>query len=264
MTRSCVLALSCMAALAFTAGCQSRDADDAAADDASASGGARKLPALHVVLAWESRMGGENWERKNYRAKLDACQGSGMPTRALSAEDEAKLGTGEVEILIDARRQSARQVSWTLGAEGDSGQSACLTKLEEHTDQDAIEDATGMYEAIDKDARTQHRQEVQATGWKLVGAGQPKGQSCTRWQNGQQEVCMWSGGMEWGFDEAPADAAGCTMDSAGVYLESIPLEAKPLEGGNGCILQVKSFSLGKGLIPSNLPGEKSKGEDHDG
>jgi len=254
--RSRTLAAGCVALLAFTGGCHSRDAAEGDLAEASASdGGAKSLPALHVVLAWESRVGGENMERKNYHAKLDACSGSGMPTRALSAQEEAKLGTGEVEIMIDARRQFAHQVSWTLGADGEDGQSACLAKLEQHEDHDAIEDATGMYQAIDSGARSQERQDVQGTGWKLMGDGQIKGQPCTRWQNGQQEVCMWSGGIKWGFGEAPGDVAGCTVDSAGNYLNSIPLEAKPLQGGNGCLLQVKSFSLGKGLLPEDPAGE---------
>lgn len=258
--RSRALALACMASLASTAGCQSHDATEGGGGggDSSSESGVKSLPALHVVLTWESRMGGENLERKNYQAKLDACRGSGMPTRALSAQEEAKLGTGEVEIMIDAHRQFAHQVSWTLGADGDSAQAACMVKLEEHTDKDAIEDANGMYMAIDSSARAQERQTVQAIGWKLAGDAQVKGQPCTRWENGKQEVCMWSGGSKWGFSESPSDAAGCTIDGAGAYLQSIPLDAKPLQGGTGCVLQVKSFSLGSGLVPSNVAGEKEE------
>ncbi|MCD5972749.1 hypothetical protein [Pseudomonas quasicaspiana] len=215
----------------------------------TSNSGSKSLPALHVVLTWESIMIGENWERKNYRAKLDACQGSGMPTRALSSDDEAKLGTGEVEILIDARRQFARQTRWTFGADGDEANTACLIKLEAHVDQSAIEDDTGMYEAIDSDSRIQERQNMQSIGWKLIGEEQIKSQPCTRWQNDRQSVCTWSGGMKWGFGESPSDAAGCTVDGAGTYLNAIPLEAEPVKGGSGCRMQVKSFSLGKGLLP---------------
>ncbi|UKE51091.1 hypothetical protein KCU57_01425 [Xanthomonas translucens] len=254
------LALVCMVSLAFTAGCQSHDAAESNSGEESSSSesGVKLLPALHVVLTWESRMGGENWERKNYQAKLDACRSSGMPMRALSAEEEAKLGTGEVEIMIDAHRQFAHQVSWTLGVDGDSAQATCMIKLEQHTDKSSVEDTSGMYTALDSDARTQERQNVQSIGWKLAGESQIKGQSCTRWQNGKQEVCMWSGGTKWGFSDSPADVAGCTVDGAGNYLQSIPLDAKPLQGGNGCLLQVKSFSLGSGLIPSNVAGEKEE------
>ncbi|MCQ2999866.1 hypothetical protein NLO98_08875 [Pseudomonas syringae] len=178
----------------------SNDAAEEELKPASTSNsGSKSLPALHVVLTWESIMIGENWERKNYRAKLDACKGSGMPTRALSSDDEAKLGTGEVEILIDARRQSARQTRWTFGANGDGANTACLIKLEAHVDQSAIEDDTGMYEAIDSDSRIQERQNLQSIGWKLIGEEQIKGQPCTRWQNDRQSVCTWSGGMTWGF-----------------------------------------------------------------
>ncbi len=263
MHRACGLILGCMLALGFTAGCQSREsAPGDTTPGADSNGATSRLPALHVVLAWESHFSGENWERKNYRARLEACRGSGMPTRELSADEQAKLGTGQVEIMIDARRQYARQVSWTLGADGDSGQTACLSKLEEHRDEDTIDDATGMYEAIDEEARAQQRQLAQVAGWKLAGEGSIKGQPCSRWQNDKQEICMWSGGTQWGFDDAPADAAGCTLDAASAYLTSIPMESRPLAGGSGCLLRVESFSLGKGLVPSNQPGQPIEGKEH--
>jgi hypothetical protein len=245
----------------------SNDTDEEKLKPTSASNsGSKSLPALDVVLTWESIMTGENWERKNYRAKLDACQGSGMPTRALSSDDEAKLGTGEVEILIDGRHQSARQTSWTFGADGDGAKTACLIKLEAHVDQSAIEDDddTGMYEAIDSDSRIQERQNLQSIGWKLIGEEQIKGQPCTRWQNDRQSVCTWSGGMKWGFGESPSDAAGCTVDGAGTYLDAIPLEAEPLKGGSGCRMKVKSFRLDEGQLPSNERSEKTKTEENSG
>lgn len=263
--RSVLMVAGCTALLVFAGGCQSRDSAGSASEDGGDSdSGAKSLPALHVVLEWESRMNGENWERKNYQAKVEACSASGLPFKPLSAQDQARLGTGEVEIMIDARRQFVRQVSWTLGAEGEDAQGACLVKLEEHRDQDQIEDASGMYQAIDADTRAQDRKNMESIGWKSMGEGQLKGQSCSRWQNGQQEVCMWSGGTRWGFGDAPADVAGCTIDGAGAYLESIPLESRPLEGGTGCVLQLKSFSLGKGLIPSNVPGTESQDEEKSG
>lgn len=208
------------------------------------------IKALHVVLGWESFLSGENLVRKNYRAKLDACRAAGWPTQALSTEDEAKLGRGQVEISINARHQVARQVNWTLGAAGDDRQSVCLIKLEQHEEQSEIEDTDGMYAAIDDSTRIQDRLTAQAGGWTLLGETEVQGQPCTRWQNDRQEVCMWSGGLRWGFSEAPADVAGCTVDDAGAYLTDIPLAGQPPEGGSGCRLQVKSFDLGKGLLPA--------------
>ena len=246
---STIIAIGLLTFSSGTVRAQVAGSEPASAPASALAGGAKSLPALHVVLAWESILSGENWERKNYRAKLDACRESGWPIRALSSDEEAKLGTGEVEILIDARRQFAQQTTWTLGADGDEGKSACLIKLDKHTDHSEVEDNTGMYEAIDSDSRTQERQNMQSIGWKLVGDAQIKGQSCTRWQNDRQSVCMWSGGMTWGFAESPGDAAGCAVDGAGVYLDAIPLEAAPLKGGSGCRIELKSFSLGKGLLP---------------
>jgi len=209
------------------------------------------LPALHVVLTWESFLSGENLVLKNYRAKLEACQGTGWPTQALSAEEEAKLGKGQVDIAIDAHRQVARQIQWTFGAKGDDERSTCLITLEAHEDQGEIEDKDGLYEAIDDATRNQARLTYQAAGWTLLGEAEVQGQPCTRWRNERQEVCMWSGGLKWGFSEAPADVAGCTIDGAGHYLTDIPLLGQPPEGGSGCRLQVKTFSLGKGLLPTS-------------
>ncbi|APQ14579.1 hypothetical protein BJP27_21815 [Pseudomonas oryzihabitans] len=205
---------------------------------------------MHVVLTWESLPNGENMVLKNYRAKLDACQGAGWPTRALSAEEEAKLGRGQVEISIDARHQVARQFSWTFGADGSDERGTCLIKLEQHEDQSEIEDTDGMYVAIDDATRNQSRLTYQAAGWTLLGEAEVQGQPCTRWRNERQEVCMWSGGLKWGFSEAPADVAGCSIAGAGDYLTDIPLLGQPLQGG-GCRLQVKTFSLGKGLLPAS-------------
>lgn len=215
------------------------------------SGASKALPALHVVLTWEALFSGENLARKNYQVRLDACRGAGQPTQALSAEDEAKLGTGQVEITIDARQQVARQITWTVSGDGHDMQSTCLIKLEQHEDQSEIEDPDGMYEAIDASTRVQDRQTVQANGWTLLGETEVKGQPCTRWRNDRQEVCMWSGGLQWGFSETPTDVAGCTVDSAGAYLTSIPLQGQPSQGGSGCRLQVMSFGLSKGLLPSD-------------
>lgn len=256
------LALMLSLTIACTlAGC-GKPAEDRAAEPAAAhSGGAplqsnsgsgvAALPAIHAVLAWESLLGGENLPRKNYRARMQACKGAGMQTRELSPEEEARLGTGEVEILIDARRQTARLVHWTLGAEGngDDARGTCLARLEQHIDQSTVEDNSGMYESIDEDNRARQRQLPLAAGWKLAGDGQASGQPCTRWDNGRQEVCMWSGGLKWGFSEAPVDVAGCTVDGAGSYLDAIPLDGKPLQGGNGCVMRTKSFTLREGLNP---------------
>lgn len=214
-----------------------------------ASQAVESLPALHVVLTWESYLGGENLVHKNYRARLEACQGAGWPTQALSAEEEAKLGRGQVEISIDASHQFARQVSWTFGAAGEDGQSTCLMKLEQHEDDSEVEDTDGMYEAIDDSTRAQERLTLQATGWTLLGEAEIQGQPCTRWRNDRQEVCMWARGLQWGFSDSPADVASCSIDVAGSYLTSIPLAGQPPGGGSGCRLQVESFSLGKGLLP---------------
>lgn len=217
-------------------------------DKASHSeGSALALPTMHVVLEWEWLPNGENLARKNYQVKLDACKGSGMPFKALSAQDEARLGKGEVEISIDGHHQVAKEVSWTMGAEGEDAQHACMITLEEHTDQNEVKDAAeeGMYQAIDSDSRIQNHQNAQSVGWKITGEKQYKGIPCTAWSNGKQEVCMWSGGLKWGFDDSAMDTAGCSVSTAGDFLTSIPVDAKPLKGAIGCLFKLKTFNINK-------------------
>ncbi|AWQ20297.1 hypothetical protein C1N63_16485 [Pantoea ananatis] len=217
--------------------------DKASQSDSSAIA----LPTMHVVLEWEWLPNGENLARKNYQVKLDACKGAGMPFKALSAQDEARLGKGEVEISIDGHHQVAKEVSWTMSAEGEDAQHACLITLEEHTDQNEVKDAAeeGMYQAIDSDSRIQNHQTAQSVGWKITGEKQYKNIPCTAWSNGKQEVCMWSGGLKWGFDDSPMDTQGCSVSTAGDFLTSIPVDAKPASGASGCLFKLKTFNINK-------------------
>lgn len=205
------------------------------------------LPTMHVVLEWEWLPNGENLARKNYQVKLDACKGSGMPFKALSSQDEARLGKGQVEIIIDAHRQVAKEVNWTMSAEGDDAQHACMITLAEHTDQNEVKDAAdeGMYQAIDSESRIQNHQTAQSVGWKDMGEKQYKGVPCTAWSNGKQEVCMWSGGLKWGFDDSPMNTEGCSVSTAGDFLTSIPVDAKLLNGASGCLFKIKTFDFNK-------------------
>ena len=219
------------------------NSDKASNSDSSALA----LPTMHVVLEWEWLPNGENLARKNYQVKLDACKGAGMPFRALSSQDEARLGKGEVEIFIDGHRQVAKEVNWTMSAEGEDAQHACMITLAEHTDQNEVKDAAdeGMYQAIDSDSRIQNHQNAQSVGWKIAGEKQYKGVPCTAWRNGKQDVCMWSGGLKWGFDDSPMNTEGCSVSTAGDFLTSIPIDAKPLNGASGCLFKLKTFDLNK-------------------
>ena len=60
-------------------------------------------------------------------------------------------------------------------------------------------------------------------------------------------MCEWSAGQAWGFDDGPV-ATGCETQGPMDYLNPIPLEAKPAEGASGCIVQLRSMTVSKGLL----------------
>lgn len=203
-------------------------------------------PVLRVVFTWEQRLDGTNKERQNYRALLDACHAAGWPVHELSAQDEARLDTGRVEVTVGPAGRHVRQTAWSL-ARGDGnadGQSACQARLAEQVDQTDPGAGPGDgTQAIDT-TESEQRRLAGLSGWSLGQEASVTRQTCKRWTSQAQEVCVWSGGRQWGFDDAPLDMAGCMSTPVDVYLTAIPLDAKPL-GDNGCVVTLESFSLQK-------------------
>lgn len=225
---------------------------------ASDAGGAATLPALHAVLAWEHIVDGGNPQRRDYQGRMDMCREAGWPTRELPSDEVARLGTGRVEIMIDARRQAVRQTMWTLGAGSDGADPKALcqpTLAEEQTEDSSVD---GQFPAVTDADMAAEAELVARAGWARVGEDSVGGQACVRWRQDDQEVCMWSGGSQWGFAGQPLDLRGCDGMAIGSYLEYIPLEARAL-GPQGCVVKLESFSLGKGLLPANLPGPARAG-----
>ncbi len=123
----------------------------------------------------------------------------------------------------------------------------CLAKLEEE-----VVEGGGDYRGRDApdSAPSGAEQDAQAKalGFQRIGESQVKGQPCTRWRSHDHEVCEWSGGRDWGFDDGPAQP-GCATQGPMDYLNPIPLEAKPADGASGCIVQLQSMTVSKGQLP---------------
>ncbi len=242
MFRSPKMPLLPLLAASLCAACQPSGAEPQEA----AAARARSLPALHVQLDWENLLAGRHVSREDYQLRLRTCEEAGMAVTPLSAEEAARLDTGTVEIRIDGQQQVVRQKAWTLGFDdNDPGVAgSCRFRLVE----DADETLAG-YEGIEfapLDAAERHLPD----GWTALGEGSIGGQSCTRWRKSAdlgppEEVCVWSGGRKWGFDDGPVSALGCDGIAIGGYFTAIPLQATPLDG-NGCVVKLRTFSVGAG------------------
>jgi len=252
LTLSALLLSCCAACQPAAIGKDAGNSGDAASD------GIANLPAVHAVLHWENRLSGDNPETKTYYLNMKTCRDVGWTVHELSPQDVAKLGTGRVEIRIDRRQQRITETHWTLGG-GDPATTAgiCSPRLiEDHRVEEAAP-GQGYYLPLESDPDGEKKLQA-SLGWTFVGEDQVQGQPCKRWRSDKYEVCTWSGGRQWGFSDAPVNMIACLDSSGADYLTEIPLAGKPA-GDSGCIVRLESFSLGKGLLPDNLPAASDKG-----
>jgi hypothetical protein len=234
-------------ALAIAIGCNS-STTPAGADKPSEGG---DHPAINVVLRWERVTQGKNFARDEYASRIDNCKAAGWQVLELSADEIGKLDTGIVELWVDARGAYGRETRWALGvmntqsALEDKG--VCMAKLEEAvTEGDAdFSDRAASTDTIDP---AEQDAQARVLGYERIGMSQVSGQPCMRWRGKEQEVCEWSAGQAWGFEDGPAPT-GCATQGPMDYLNPIPLEAKPAERASGCIVQLRSMTVSKGQLP---------------
>lgn len=242
MNRNLAITGITFACLAVAAGCQP------AAGETGAQGPEAKPPALHVVLRWELVRDGKNVARENYAALEEACKASGHLVQGLTPDEVQKLGTGKEEIWQDARGAYGRQTTWKATVLEGSG---CRVKLEEtineadrdYRDRDWSTMAIGPTDRAEEEAFAR-----QQLGFERVGTGQVKGQPCTRWRSKDHEDCVWSGGLDIGMGDGPADSL-CLSSGPLAYLKTLPLESRHGPKGPGCHLELETMTVGKGLLP---------------
>ncbi len=233
--------------ISAAAGCHSSTGQDAG----SKTDAAADHPAIHAALRWERVTQGKNQAREEYASRIENCQAAGWPVKELTPDEIAKLDTGKVELWVDARGAYAKETRWKLGvmdaqaALDDKG--VCMAKLEETVTEgdDDFRGRGGPAEAMDPAG-----QEAQAKmlGFQRIGMAQVGGQPCVRWRGKDEEVCEWSGGRAWGFDDGPVQT-GCATQGPMDYLNPIPLEAKPVDGASGCVVELQAMTVSKGSLP---------------
>lgn len=237
-----------LACLSVAAGCHSATGPSDAADGAGSDNG---RPSIQATLRWEEVKDGRNSAREEYASRMANCKAAGWPVKELGPDEIGKLGTGQVELWIDARGAYARETSWKLGvmdlqaATEDKG--VCMARLEEVV-AEGNDDYRDRGEADEAPGSAEQDEQAKVLGFQRIGVAQVGGQPCMRWRSQDQEVCEWSGGRAWGIDDGPA-RTGCATQGPMDYLNPIPLQAKPAEGASGCIVQLQSMTVSKGLLP---------------
>ena len=242
------LAATSMLAATLCVACQPLDAGAGEADGSRGS-----PPPMYVRLHWEDMSEDGNAEQARYTGGIEACQQAGIATRALSADEVERLGTGVVEITMDSHGQRVRQVAWALGYDGNDGsvEASCRFVLVEDREEEKV--AFHDEEADIEPGPFAVQSSGSVPGWTRLGDDSVGGQPCRRWRKADElgapeEVCVWSAGLEWGFGDGPTSTLGCDIVSLTGYLGALPLEGKPLEGA-GCAVTLQSFSIGRGVQP---------------
>jgi hypothetical protein len=260
LNKSCLPILAALLALCcVSCGKGDGSAENKGGKNGGSEGERMNLPALHVVLEWENLLHGKNQSREGYEAWVRTCLDAGMPMKELTADEVAKLGTGRVEILMDAQRQLVRQTAWDLkdGQENQFGVSICNPRVAERAREDAPYglDQRTPYRPYDKSTEEQ-LQGAAAVGREYLGTANIQGQECKRWRGTlgfPQDECIWSGGRQWGFSDNWYGTADCLAFANAGLLRSIPLDAAPVGFDTGCVIKLKSFSLSEhGLLPDSL------------
>lgn len=222
---------------------------EAAVDDAPAASG--NVPPIHLDQTAETWLNGANVERSSYQQALAGCEAAGMPTRALSPEDVARLGTTRYEVWISSDEEVFRTRQWRLAADGAAP--SCQFRLEVTGMQEVqnassivqVDLATGERSESSSDAQALTRYAAEpgeseaAPGWRGAGKRTVAGQPCNDWSEdgGKVRQCVWSAGGDWGFTPG-------AMNDHRPSRDLIVLEREPIDG-NGVRLTTQRMTVGK-------------------
>lgn len=262
------LAALCLVCLTACSAKAPATADNGSASSAPTESSTSPPPPIHYDQTTVLTVDGQPSEQKSYRVLLEGCQKGGVPTRALTPDEEGKVGRVHVEAWIGPDKQARRQEAWRLDVPA-----PCQFSLA-HQDQTQVDDANGRSTLIDG---ITHKVEVQdvgkpapvtplppedgeltegdrQAGWSKQGIATESGAQCAVWQDSLGfELCVWTGGRQWGYS-----ADGPTALKDGVSRnDSIVFWAHPSPRGASWKLETREFSVGKALdtrafeVPAN-------------
>lgn len=188
-------------------------------------GEAASIPPVYVDSTVQPLVEGRNTARENYLKRLEICQGSGLPTMALSPDELQKLGTTRLQQWLSPQKVAIRAEEWVLGTGPVEAREHCqffLGSRGAHKYYDAEGVVTHF---LDRD---EVRHEPALADWHLRGTavdaredvndasrearvrdfGSPvqrlvAGEPCEEWNLKVGKVCTWTGGRQWGFHANP-------------------------------------------------------------
>jgi hypothetical protein len=172
-----------------------------------------------------ANIGGVNEDLHTYKSLLKNCEDAHQPIVALSAADEAKLGTARVKYWHDGNNRSALLIEeYHPDASASNGVAMCAFRLGRAADL-SIVNGDRMYgldlvkrtgevqtiptgPALDAPADPPDWNQLAAAGVRKSGSGGFAGQACAVMKDdmGQSTYCVWSGGAKWGYGvQAPEE-----------------------------------------------------------
>ncbi len=249
MTRACVGLVAGVLTLLAACGADGFDPDGGAnanADAIKAMSG-EPMPPIYIDQHIEILDQGKNQLRRNYEFALQGCQEAGKLTRALTAEELAKVGTIRLQRWIKSDQAAYRrgEFGYTSGSL-QSGQ-LCEFNLARggvHVYLDGNRTVTLQLDTGKTTVSAAPAAHVLARGASLAEATgveadkatgaatttpEPDavlGEPCLRQQgaDGVGTSCVWSGGTAWGFGVPPGPLL---IDHAGHLLHTVVLRQEP-------------------------------------
>jgi len=258
-------------ALVSLGACSSGEPASAEGNDssqASAKGG--DFPSMHVVQTVVMLADGQAQEQVEYQKALATCQKSGLPTRALGADEVTKVGQRRVETWLSGGQEARHTEQWQQTLT-----SPCQFKLV-HEDKLDISHADGSSWALDMAEHKGQKQNNGAPaapapldgsdgklddaarqgGFTTPGKDAVGGQSCQIWQSSTgDQACVWDGGRQWGFSADGRALAG--SDGRPGSDDVVVLWTKPAKG-TGWQLKTDEMSVGASVgdaafkVPANV------------
>lgn len=246
-----------LAACSSSAQDGSKDGDDA--DVASGT------PPIHLQQTLLDRKDGSVPLEQLYRQALAACRSGTVPVKPLDAETVDKLGRTYVESWYEGRRVAVREDRWSYDVDrmcqfrpvhkrslsivdAHGSQQIDLDRHTGHIDPDARLDRAAQDRSappaddnLKAAVAAQLAQQGQG-GLMAQDAGQQTeaGQPCKRVRNATDDLCVWTGGSRWGFDQAVSNGPYSVPQPT-----SIVLSAEPAGGGDGQYLSTQKMTVGE-------------------
>jgi hypothetical protein len=201
-----------------------------------------------------------------YRDHLAACHKLTVPIKPLDAATVGKLGRTYHEAWYEGERTAVRSERWSFAVDGLCGfrpvrQRWLWIAGPRGTQSIDLDHGTGHFDAnlrvqraapqvpkapADDALKAAVAAQLQQQGQADVmahdaGHATLAGQPCHRVRDATEDLCIWSGGARWGFDET---VPGGPFDAVLSRLDSIVLSARPADGGDGAYLTTQKMTVG--------------------